>query len=90
MTDYLQFYIDGAWVDPATSKTLDVINPATEEPVGKIAMGSAAVDDVIGPEGLPQDAQIVLNNTGKHFRGASNAHIEKYGQAPTVLESDTN
>ena len=42
MTDYLQFYIDGAWVDPATSKTLDVINPATEEPVGKIAMGSAA------------------------------------------------
>ena len=42
MTDYLQFYINGAWVDPVTPKTLDVINPATEEPIGKISMGSAA------------------------------------------------
>ena len=41
--DYLQFYIDGAWVDPAEGvKTLDVINPATEASAGKIAMGSAA------------------------------------------------
>jgi aldehyde dehydrogenase (NAD+) len=38
----LQFYIDGAWVDPITPRTLDVINPATEESVGKISLGSAA------------------------------------------------
>jgi aldehyde dehydrogenase (NAD+) len=38
----LQFYINGAWVDPATPKTLEVINPATEEPCGTISMGSAA------------------------------------------------
>ncbi len=38
----LQFYIDGKWVDPATSKTLDVINPATEEPIGQISLGSKA------------------------------------------------
>ncbi len=44
MTDYLKFYINGKWVDPTTPKTLDVINPATEEPVAKISMGSA--DDV--------------------------------------------
>ncbi|MEQ8747306.1 aldehyde dehydrogenase family protein [Pyruvatibacter sp.] len=42
MKEALQFYINGAWVDPATPKTLDVINPATEEPCGKISMGSAA------------------------------------------------
>ena len=30
MRDYLQFYINGAWVDPVTPKTLDVRNPATE------------------------------------------------------------
>ena len=43
MREYLKFYIDGAWVDPAEGlKTLDVENPATEETVGKIAMGSAA------------------------------------------------
>src|SRR5689334_9017772 len=43
MREYLKFYIDGAWVDPAEGlKTLDVENPATEEVCGKIAMGSAA------------------------------------------------
>ena len=35
----------------------------------QVAMDSAAVDNVIGPDELPQDAQIVSNNTGKHFRG---------------------
>ena len=42
MRDYLKFYIDGAWVDPAAPKTLDVINPATEAVAGRISMGSAA------------------------------------------------
>ena len=42
MRDYLKFYINGAWVDPATPKQLDVINPATEAVAGRISMGSAA------------------------------------------------
>ncbi|MGB5094084.1 MAG: aldehyde dehydrogenase family protein [Parvibaculum sp.] len=42
MKTYLQFYINGQWVDPVTPKTLDVINPATEEPIGKISLGSSA------------------------------------------------
>ena len=42
MRDYLKFYINGAWVDPVTAKTLDVINPATETVAGRISMGSAA------------------------------------------------
>ena len=25
----LKFYIDGAWVDPATPSTLGIVNPAT-------------------------------------------------------------
>lgn len=41
MRDYLQFYIDGQWVDPTTPKTLDVINPANEEVCGRISLGSA-------------------------------------------------
>lgn len=43
MKDFLQFYIDGQWVDPLEkARTLDVINPATEEPVARISLGSAA------------------------------------------------
>lgn len=38
----LKFYIGGKWVDPVTTKTWDVINPATEEVAGTISLGSAA------------------------------------------------
>ncbi len=42
MREYLKFYIGGEWVAPTELKTLDVINPATEQVAGKIAVGSAA------------------------------------------------
>lgn len=46
MREMLQFYIDGKWVDPVTPKSLDVINPATEEVCGRISLGSAADVDI--------------------------------------------
>ncbi|SFV38672.1 aldehyde dehydrogenase family protein [Hyphomicrobium facile] len=42
MNNHLKFYIDGVWVDPVAPRTLDVINPATEDPFTKISLGSAA------------------------------------------------
>ena len=42
MREYLKFYIDGQWRDPATLVTLDVENPATAETCGRVALGSAA------------------------------------------------
>jgi len=42
MIERLQFYINGTWVDPKTPKQLDVLSPATEEPIGRISLGSAA------------------------------------------------
>jgi aldehyde dehydrogenase (NAD+) len=42
MSHHLQFYINGQWVDPVTPKTLEVINPATEQAYTKISVGSAA------------------------------------------------
>ena len=41
MKECTQFYINGEWVDPVDPKYLDVINPATEETIGKIAMGNS-------------------------------------------------
>jgi betaine-aldehyde dehydrogenase len=37
-----KLFIDGQWVDPATTDTIDVINPSTEEVVGRVPDGSAA------------------------------------------------
>ena len=41
MRDYLNFYIDGAWVEPVRRQPLDVVNPATETVAGRISLGSA-------------------------------------------------
>ncbi|MEM8761222.1 MAG: aldehyde dehydrogenase family protein, partial [Pseudomonadota bacterium] len=37
-----KFYINGAWVDPIESTDFEVINPANEEPIATIALGSKA------------------------------------------------
>ena len=42
MLDKRKFYIDGQWVDPIKPNDLEVINPATEQPVAVISMGTAA------------------------------------------------
>ena len=42
MVNRTQFYIDGAWVDPAVKKTIPVINPANEDKLYDVAVGSAA------------------------------------------------
>lgn len=42
MYEYTQFYIDGAWVDPAAPNTVEVENPATEQTIGHISLGTAA------------------------------------------------
>ena len=40
MGNRTRFYIDGEWVKPSASQTSDVINPATEEVIGCVPMGS--------------------------------------------------
>jgi aldehyde dehydrogenase (NAD+) len=42
MREYLDFYVDGAWVKPAQAATLDVVNPASEAVAGRISLGLAA------------------------------------------------
>ena len=37
---YKQFYIDGKWCDSSSGKRLDVTNPATEEVIAQVPMGT--------------------------------------------------
>ena len=41
MVNRMQFYID-AWVDPVVKKSTPVVNPATEEAMYEVALGSKA------------------------------------------------
>jgi len=42
MKDCRQFYIDGTWVDPTAVHDFTIINPANEEPIATISLGTAA------------------------------------------------
>ncbi len=42
MKHYGQFYIDGEWVDPISSRPFELVNPATEEVFATVALGSVA------------------------------------------------
>ncbi len=45
MLDKRQFYINGAWVDPAAKNDCDVIDPSNEEPCAVISLGGQADTD---------------------------------------------
>lgn len=36
-----KFYIDGAWVDPASDATMPIMNPATASQIGTVSMGNS-------------------------------------------------
>ena len=42
LIEHSQLYIGGAWVDPSSDATIDVVNASTEEVMGRIPEGSAA------------------------------------------------
>ena len=66
MREYLKFYIDGQWVDPVGSDTLDVDNPRTEQVSGRIALGTAA--DVDKAVAAARRAFVSWSQTGKQER----------------------
>lgn len=40
MRNYLKHYINGQWIDSTGTDTMEVLNPATEEVIGKISLGT--------------------------------------------------
>ncbi len=79
MTDFSMFYINGEWVAPAEPRLFDVINPATEEPVAKISLGSAR--DVDRAVAAAKAAFPAYARTGKEERIALLQRIAKAYQA---------
>ena len=66
MSHNLQFYIDGAWVDPVTPNRIAVIDPSTEEAFTEISGGSAA--DVDRAVAAAQAALPAFARTSKQER----------------------
>jgi len=65
MEHSLQFYIDGAWVEPTEPRTLDVIDPSTEEAFAQIALGG------------PKDVDRAVAAAKKAFESFSRATVQE-------------
>ena len=66
MENLKKFYIDGKWVDPQSSTTFPVTNPATEEKIGVIAMGGKKDVDIA--VNAAKNAFISFSQTSKEDR----------------------
>ncbi|MGE0859762.1 MAG: aldehyde dehydrogenase family protein [Gammaproteobacteria bacterium] len=76
MQNCLKFYINGAWVEPTALRKLDVINPATEEVIGQIALGNA--QDVDKAVAAAKAAFVSFSRTSREERVAL---LERIGAA---------
>ena len=91
MLKRLQFYIDGKWVDPVTPQTLEVINPANEEAMGLISLGSKAdVDKAVAAARRAFDS---FSHTTKDERLALlqrilDAYQKRYGELVEVISRE--
>ena len=69
-----QHYINGEWIDSTGNELIAVVNPATEEVIGKIAMGNSQdVDKAVAAEKADR------NNSEK-------ANQEKINEAIDTIE----
>ena len=83
MTELDKFYIDGAWVRPAVPSSMDLIDPATEEVYGRLALGSASdVNDAVkaARRAAPSYAATTAGERMALLRRILDAYNRRYGE----------
>lgn len=66
MRNYLKHYINGEWIDSEGSETMEVINPATEEVMGHISVGTR--QDLDKAVQAAQEAFPSFSQTSREYR----------------------
>ena len=76
-------------IEYSTVESNEVIcNVGPERVKVRVAMDSAACANVIDPKELPQDAEFEPNHEDKHFVGANDSRIERFGTCKTIMSSE--
>ena len=87
MENLRKFYIGGEWVEPISSATMPVLNPATEEQIGTVALGNsedvnravAAANDAFETFALSSKAERL--DLLRSLKAATQARFEELAQA---------
>ena len=87
MHNLTKFYIGGRWIEPLSSATLPVMNPATEAQIGTVAMGNAAdVDRAVAAakaafEAFSATSKLVRLDLLQRLKAATERRFEDLAQA---------
>lgn len=91
MKQYLQFYIDGHWVDPTEPRTMDVINPSTEQAFAQISAGRPAdVDKAVQAARRAFDtySQTSVDERVALLERILNAYQERHDDIATAISQE--
>ncbi|MEC9344808.1 MAG: aldehyde dehydrogenase family protein [Pseudomonadota bacterium] len=87
----LQFYIDGAWVDPVDPKPFPVENPATEEAFAEISLGNAEdVDRAVkaAKAAFPAWSQTTREERLELFQRIMDAYKKHYAEMADAISKE--
>ncbi|GAA2121234.1 aldehyde dehydrogenase family protein [Actinomadura napierensis] len=94
MRESVKFYIDGRWTDPADparSRTLEVVNPATEQVCGTVAVASATdVDRAVAAArgAFPAWSQTSVPHRIEVLRNILDAYQKRSGDLAAALTEE--
>ena len=91
--DLKKFYINGQFVDPISYELFDIINPATEKSIGRVALGSPAdVDSAViaaraafvkSSSLTKEDRLEILKTVRENYKKRSRSAFLKIEEKPT-------
>jgi acyl-CoA reductase-like NAD-dependent aldehyde dehydrogenase len=92
MSTYGQFYINGAWVAPSTTDTIDVIDSVTEEVMATIPLGGAAdVDAAVAAAKAAFEtwSQLPVEERAKYMKRIGDALGARMDEIATAISKET-
>lgn len=86
MSNYKDFYINGAWVAPAQPRDWDVIDPATEDVCAIISLGDQADTDA-DEKAVKRGVIHCMSNTGQSWNAPTRMLVEQSIYDETVAQA---
>ncbi|MGZ6793599.1 MAG: aldehyde dehydrogenase family protein [Mycobacteriales bacterium] len=89
--DRTSLYVDGAWVPSAGTGTIDVVNPATEQVIARVADGVAAdVDKAVAAAqaAFPAWSALSPKERADHLQAAADALAARTDDVAQVISDD--
>ena len=89
--DRTNLYVDGAWVPSAGTKTIEVLNPATEEVIAHVAQGTAEDADAAvaaAKAALPAWSELSPKERADHLQAAADALTARSDEVSQLIADD--